>query len=145
MRAMDTINGELGGGRLLNGRHDRPKGDAEMTKGDAEMTKEDLISAPEPKKKRLLVVENQGDEGNLLRLLLGDYNVVAAGDYAEGLRIARRQYFDLYVLDNWTLGGTGIELCRRIREFDPNTPILFCSRHYYSGDYSEAMVAGAKT
>jgi DNA-binding response OmpR family regulator len=40
-------------------------------------------------------------------------------------------------------GGTGIELCRRIREFDPNTPILFCSGQAYSSDRLEALGVGA--
>jgi len=108
------------------------------------MNKEDLMRAPIPKKKRILVVEDLDDKRNLLRLALGEYDVTAVGDYDTGLRMARRQYFDLYVLDNQIHGGTGIELCRRIREFDPNTPILFCSRRVDSSDCSEALGAGAQ-
>jgi CheY-like chemotaxis protein len=92
-----------------------------------EMNKVDLTRSPRPKKKRILVVEDQDNKRNLLRLALGEYDVAAIGDYDTGLRMAKRQYFDLYILDNQIPGGTGIELCRRIREFDPNTPILFCS------------------
>jgi DNA-binding response OmpR family regulator len=105
------------------------------------MNKEDLTRSPRPKKKRILVVEDQDDKRNLLRLALGEYDVAAVGDYDTGLRMAKRQYFDLYVLDNQIPGGTGIELCRRIREFDPNTPILFCSGR---ADSSEALGAGAQ-
>ena len=106
-----------------------------------EMNKEDLTRSPRPKKKRILVVEDQDDKRNLLRRALGEYDVAAVGDYDTGLRMAKRQYFDLYVLDNQIPGGTGIELCRRIREFDPNTPILFCSGRAHS---SEALGAGAQ-
>jgi DNA-binding response OmpR family regulator len=105
------------------------------------MNKEDLTRSPRPKKKRILVVEDQDDKRNLLRLAHGEYDVAAVGDYDTGLRMAKRQYFDLYVLDNQIPGGTGIELCRRIREFDPNTPILFCSG---GADSSEARGAGAQ-
>ena len=105
------------------------------------MDKEALMRVAKPMKKRILVVEDQDDERNLPRLALREYDVAAAGDYDTGLRMARRQYFDLYVLDNQIPGGTGIELCRRIREFDPNTPILFCSG---SADSSEALGAGAQ-
>jgi DNA-binding response OmpR family regulator len=105
------------------------------------MNKEDLTRSPRPKKKRILVVEDQDDKRNLLRLALGEYDVAAVGDYDTGLRMAKRQYFDLYILDNQIPGGTGIELCRRIREFDPNTPILFCSGR---ADSSEALGAGAR-
>lgn len=108
------------------------------------MDKEALMRVAKPMKKRILVVEDQDDERNLPRLALGEYDVAAAGDYDTGLRMARRQYFDLYVLDNQIPGGTGIELCRRIREFDPNTPILFCSWRAHSSDCSEALGAGAQ-
>ncbi len=108
------------------------------------MNKVDLTRAPRPKKKRILVVEDQDGERNPLRLALGEYDVAAVGDYDAGLRMAKRQYFDLYVLDNHIPGGTGIELCRRIREFDPNTPILFCSGRAHSSDCSEALGAGAQ-
>jgi CheY-like chemotaxis protein len=55
--------------------------------------KEDL---PGIKKKRILVVKDQDDERNLLRPMLWEYDVVTANDYAEGLRFARSQYFDLF-------------------------------------------------
>jgi len=103
------------------------------------MTKESLMRALRPKKKRILVVEDRDDERDLLRLVLGEYDVSAASDLDEGLRMARRQYFDLYVLDDRMPGGTCVELCLSIREFDPNTPILLYSRQDPSGDRSEAL------
>jgi DNA-binding response OmpR family regulator len=109
-----------------------------------EMTKEDLMRAPIPKKKRILVVEDRDDERDLLRLVLGEYDVAAASNYDEGLRIAKKQYFDLYVLYDRMPGGTGIELCLRIREFDPNTPILLYSGQAHSGDRSEELSADAQ-
>jgi DNA-binding response OmpR family regulator len=109
-----------------------------------EMTEEDLIRGLRPKKKRILVVKDQDDERNLLMLVLGEYDVAAVGDYDTGLRLAKRQHFDLYVLDNRIPGGTGIELCRRIRKFDPNSPILFCSGQDQYGNRSEALSAGAQ-
>jgi len=109
-----------------------------------EMTNKDSLRAQIPKKNRILVVEDHDDERNMLRLILGEYDVMAAGDHDEGLRLARRQYFDLYVLGSRAPGGTGIELYRRIREFDPNTPILFCSEQPYSSDHLEALGVGAQ-
>ena len=102
------------------------------------------MSAPRPKKKRILVVGDRDDRLDLLMLVLGEYDVVAAGDYDEGLRMAKRQYFDLYVLDERMPGGTGIKLCLRIREFDPNTPILLYSGQAPSGYRSEALSSGAQ-
>jgi len=108
------------------------------------MTKEDLMRAPRPKNKRILVVEDRDDGFDMLRLVLGEYDVAVAGDYDEGLRMARRQYFDLYALGDRMPGGTGIELCLRIREFDPNTPILLYSGQTLSVYCSEAPGAGAQ-
>jgi len=108
------------------------------------MTKEDLMRAPRPKKNRILVVEDRDDERDLLRLVFGEYDVVAVSDYDEGLRMARRQYFDLYVLDDRMLGGTCIELCLSIRKFDPHTPILLYSGQDHFGDRSAALSAGAQ-
>jgi DNA-binding response OmpR family regulator len=108
------------------------------------MTKEDLMRAPMPKKKRILVVEDRDDERDMLRVVFREYDVAAAGDYDEGLRMAKRQYFDLYVLDDRTPGGTCIELCLRIREFDPHTPILLYSGQDRFGDCSAALNAGAQ-
>src|SRR5262245_30355582 len=108
------------------------------------MTKGDLMSAPIPKKKRILVVEDLDDERDLLRPVLEEYDLMVASNYDEGLRMARRQYFDLYALGDRMPGGTGIELCLRIREFDPNTPVLLYYGQGRFGDHSEALSAGAQ-
>jgi CheY-like chemotaxis protein len=62
------------------------------------MTKGDFVRAPIPNKKRILVVEDLEEERDLLRIVLEEYEVTVASDYDEGLRIAKRQYFDLYAL-----------------------------------------------
>ena len=103
------------------------------------MTKENLMRAPRLKKKRILVVEDRDDEHDLLELVLGEYDVAVASDYDEGLRMAKRQYFDLYVLDERMPGGTCVELYLRIRKFDPNTPILLYSGQPTSSYLSEAL------
>jgi len=108
------------------------------------MTGEDYMRAPTPKEKRILVVEDLDDERDLLRLVLGEYNVAVASDYDEGLRMAKRQYFDLYALGGRMPGGTGIDLCLRIREFDPNTPVILYAGQARSGYRSEAISAGAQ-
>ena len=83
-------------------------------------------------KKRILFVENDEDAWELVTLQLPGYKVVSARDFTEGLRLAKQGYFDFYILDNWLPDGTGVELCRRIREFDPHTPIVFFSAPHIS-------------
>jgi len=44
---------------------------------------------------------------------------------ADGLRLAKVEAFDLYILDSKLPDGRGAELCVKIREFDRATPIIF--------------------
>jgi DNA-binding response OmpR family regulator len=94
-------------------------------------------------KKRVLCVEDHEDTCELLRVILAAHTLIFAGNFADGLLLAQRRYFDLYLLDNRLPGGSGVELCHRIREFDPHTPILFCSGAAYERDREEALIAGA--
>jgi DNA-binding response OmpR family regulator len=95
-------------------------------------------------RKRILLVEDEEDSRELVALTLAEYKLTFARGFDEGLFAARRGYFDLYILDNWAPGGSGGELCRLIREFDPHTPILFCSAAAYARDIREAIRAGAR-
>jgi|SRR5262245_25210077 len=95
-------------------------------------------------KKRILLVEDDEEAQELVSFYLTDHRLVIAREFAEGLRLARQRYFDLYILDNWLPGGTGIELCRLIREFDPYTPVVFLSAVAFECDISDALNAGAQ-
>src|SRR5262245_1635260 len=94
-------------------------------------------------RKRILLVEDEEDARELAALTLAEYTLICARGFDEGLFAARRGYFDLYILDNWLPSGSGVEMCRLIREFDPHTPILFCSAAAYVRDIREAFHAGA--
>jgi DNA-binding response OmpR family regulator len=95
-------------------------------------------------KKRILMVEDHEDAWEIAALSLEEYTLIYARNFDEGLRLARRGYFDLYILDNWLPDGNGIELCRVIREFDPHTPILFYTACAYPRDLQAALSAGAQ-
>jgi DNA-binding response OmpR family regulator len=41
-------------------------------------------------------------------------------------------------------GGSGIDLCKKLREFNPFTPVLFYSGAAYETDKQQAFVAGAQ-
>jgi CheY-like chemotaxis protein len=83
---------------------------------------------------RILVVEDHEDAREIAAFSLEEYTLVFACGFDEGLRLARRGYFD----------GTGVEMCRVIRGFDPHTPILFCSACAYGRDLEAAFSAGAQ-
>ena len=90
------------------------------------------------------MVEDHEDAWEIASLSLEEYMLIYARNFDEGLRLARRGYFDLYILDNWLPDGNGVELCRVIRQFDPHTPILFYSACAYSRDLQAAFSAGAQ-
>jgi CheY-like chemotaxis protein len=80
-------------------------------------------------KPRILSVDDHEDTLSLLRAMLGTagYDLTSASSVEEGLSLAKAGDFDLYLLDFKFADGTGKELCERIREFDPETPVLFFS------------------
>ena len=95
-------------------------------------------------KRRILFAEDNEDAWEIVELALPECKLTFARNFEDGLRLARQGYFDLYILDNWLPGGSGIGLCRAIREFDPYTPILFYSACAYAGDKQAAFSAGAQ-
>jgi len=99
-----------------------------------------------PYKKRILFVDDEEDTREMLCALLGLVNckVLTAGTAAEALEMIAREHFDLYLLDNWLPGGSGAELCRKIRETDPTTPVVFYSGAALDSEREEALAAGAQ-
>ena len=95
---------------------------------------------------RVLCVEDDEDTCTMLRDLLGliDCEVTTAATAAEALELIARGRFDLYLLDNWLPGGSGVGLCREIRRSDPSTPILFYSGAGLDSEREEALAAGAQ-
>lgn len=99
-----------------------------------------------PHQKRVLCVEDDADTCAMISSLLGLINcdVTSAGTAAEARDKIRNGHFDLYILDNWLPGGSGIELCREIREHDQTTPIMFYSGAGYDSDRAAGLSAGAQ-
>jgi two-component system, OmpR family, response regulator len=99
-----------------------------------------------PHRKRVLCVEDEEDTCSMITSLLGLINceVASAQSFDEARQKISDERFDLYLLDNWLPGGTGIDLCKEIREGDATTPIIFYSGAAYNSDRQEAMEAGAQ-
>ena len=95
-------------------------------------------------RRRILLVEDEEYARELAAIILAEHTLICARNFDEGSRFAYHRYFDLYILDNWLADGSGIGLCRAIRQFDPHTPILFCSAAASTRDIREAMRAGAQ-
>jgi DNA-binding response OmpR family regulator len=99
----------------------------------------------QPTKRRLLCVDDDMSTNEMLAQLLNaeNYEIRTVETVNAALETARRESFNLYILDNWFKRGSGVELCRKIREFDRNTPIIFYSGSSFESDRQEAIYAGA--
>lgn len=96
--------------------------------------------------RRVLCVEDDEDTCKMLSSLLGLINceTSSAATAAEALDKIATEHFDLYLLDNWLPGGSGVELCLKIRETDTSTPIIFYSGAAHKSEREEALAAGAQ-
>lgn len=71
-----------------------------------------------------LCVDDHHDTCDLITTLLSDSDVMCAHTKASGLQKANAENFDFYLLDYYLPDGTGLELCRLIRAFNHQSPIL---------------------
>ena len=76
-------------------------------------------------KRRILCVDDSRDTCEAIAIILSDYVVTPAYTKVEALQRTSTERFDLLLLDHYLPDGTGLDLCKEIRERDPITPILF--------------------
>jgi CheY-like chemotaxis protein len=93
----------------------------------------------------VLLVEDHEDTRKMLELLFDEwgYRATMVSTATEGLRYLLAQAFDIIVLDNWLPDLDGIELCRQIRGFNRQTPIVFYSAAAMGSEDREALASGA--
>lgn len=86
---------------------------------------EDMAEA----QRHILVVEDDADIADLLRLNLSDegYAVELAADGETGLERITKGQFDAVILDIMLPGMDGLEICRRARAMPKYTPIIIIS------------------
>jgi len=94
----------------------------------------------------ILFVDDDPDMRELVQASLhaAGFRVSIPDDAADVLQLAATERFDALVLDYWMPRVTGLELCRQIRSFDQNTPILICSGAVSAADKEAAVLAGAQ-
>ena len=96
--------------------------------------------------KRILVVEDQEDNRQILRDLLGNagYELVEAADGEQALAAYVKQRPDLILMDIQLPVMDGYETTRRIRA-DPESkaiPIIAVTSYALTGDEAKALAAG---
>ena len=96
-------------------------------------------------KKRVLVIEDEGELARLVELHLRDagFEVTLAGDGLSGLQLATSRDFDCILLDLNLPGIDGIEVCQRLRREPGYTPILMLTARTTELDRVLGLEVGA--
>jgi len=95
-------------------------------------------------KNRVLVVEDQEDNFELLRFLLKRVEVLAGQDRQETLEMTRKELPDLILMDLCLLGIDGWTAAQGLKD-DPitsATPLMALTAHTLPGDRKRAMESG---
>ena len=97
-----------------------------------------------PVKAQILHVDDDPDIRLLISASLQDfgYVVATAGTNAEALELAEKVKFDLFILDVRLPDGNGIELCQKVNELQPKSPVVYYSA-YASDEEQEAALSVA--
>ena len=95
---------------------------------------------------RILHVEDDQDTRTLAAFVLQSegWEVVSVDNAKAAIELAAAGGFDLYLLDNRIEGDTDNALCRGLRSFDPQTPILFYSGAVFPVEVQTALACGAQ-
>ena len=96
-------------------------------------------------RRRLLLVE---DEPGLVmtltdRLIAEGYEVATATDAGSGLEAATSGHFDAILLDVMLPGGSGLDVCRTLRQREVRTPVLMLTARWQVGDRVVGLKLGA--
>ena len=93
----------------------------------------------------ILVVEDEQRLGALLRRVLSEerHTVDVAATGPEGLHMAGTDTYDLVILDVMLPGMDGIDVCRQLRTYDVQTPVLMLTARGTVDDRVRGLNAGA--
>lgn len=97
-------------------------------------------------KKKILIVDKDRQACEMMSHLLGiaGYQARVVTNISVAFQYSQSQYFDLFLI-GWDLeDGTGIELCKWIRCYNEETPILFFTDSSGSEDLTNVLAAGAQ-
>jgi two-component system OmpR family response regulator len=97
-------------------------------------------------KGRILCIEDHSDTREVISKLLsqeGHEVTCAESPYEALLLVKNSQRFDIYIVDTWLPGMSGLDLSNKLREFDGDIPILFFTAAGSEADRERAFECGA--
>ena len=92
---------------------------------------------------KVLCVEDNEDECDLIREILREYDVTCVSTVAEACPLLDETRFALVILDEHLPDGSGMELCGQISKKNAETPVIMVSGDTYI-TAAEAAEAGAR-
>ena len=96
-------------------------------------------------KAQILHVDDDPDIRLMMSACLQEfgYVVATAATNAEALDLAEKVKFDLFILDVRLPDGNGVELCQKVNQLQPNTPVVYYSAYASNEEQKAALsVAG---
>jgi len=94
-------------------------------------------------KKKVLCIDDNRDDSELLAAILENYEVTCVDTLTEGCRRLGDSQFDLVIVDVHLPDGSGLGLCGQIGKLNARTPVLIVTGDIYVTN-AEAIEAGAK-
>ncbi|MBF2025827.1 MAG: response regulator [Oscillatoriales cyanobacterium C42_A2020_001] len=99
--------------------------------------------------KHLLYADDSIDSCELIVYLLQEveafnFKVTFAESAAKSIQVVQEQRFDVIVLDQYYLDGTGVDVCGYIRQIGITTPVIFYTGDSRDATRQEAIAAGAQ-
>jgi DNA-binding response OmpR family regulator len=93
----------------------------------------------------ILFVEDHPDTRAMMSYMLEEagFQITIAETLAQATHFAETQEFDLYLLNHVFPDGSGLTLCRLLRERFPDRPIVFFSAAAHPREQEEGIAAGA--
>ena len=96
--------------------------------------------------KAILCIEDDADSSDLISFVFqsAGFEVTACRIPEEGIRLARTNHFVAIITDLWLAGIDGMDVCRIIRTFDAETPIVFYTGEARPEQKQAALKTGAQ-
>jgi len=94
---------------------------------------------------QILHVDDDPDIRLMMSACLQDfgYVVATAATTAEAIELAEKVKFDLFILDVRLPDGNGVELCQKVNELQPGSPVVYYSAYASNEEQAAALsVAG---